>query len=108
VWLAACSVLGLLCLWCGSDADRGPAVAPNRVASSKAATEYRTRNIEDLRKGDMVVAWDPVTDQMGRHEIVNSFRRTTDHLRVLEFLAADGVRGRKLADRINRLTVQII
>jgi hypothetical protein len=90
VWLAACLLLGAFCFggaaWFSSVPDR-PA-ARSAVPASTRVT-YVTKNIEDVRKGETVVAWDPVTGQLGRHEVANTFERTSDHLRVLEFAAED-------------------
>ncbi len=90
-WLAACLMLGAFCFggaaWFSSVPDR-PARAA--VPTSSRVT-YVTKNIEEVRKGETVVAWDPVTGELGRHEVTNTFERTADHLRVLEFAAeSDG------------------
>jgi hypothetical protein len=42
-----------------------------------------------VRQGETVVAWDPVTGELGRHEVTNTFERTADHVRVLEFAAEE-------------------
>ena len=91
VWLAACLMLGAFCFggaaWFSSVPDR-----PARAAvPATTRVTYVTKNIEDVRKGETVVAWDPVTGELGRHEVTNTFERTADHLRVLEFAAeSDG------------------
>jgi hypothetical protein len=89
VWLAACLMLGTFCFggaaWFSSVPDR-----PTRSAvPTSSRVTYVTKNIEDVRKGETVVAWDPVTGELGRHEVTNTFERTSDHLRVLEFAAED-------------------
>ncbi len=92
VWLAACLLLGAFCFggaaWFSSVPDRPAARA---AVPASAPVTYVTKNIEDVRKGETVVAWDPVTGELGRHEVTNTFERTSDHLRVLEFAAeSDG------------------
>ena len=90
VWLAACLMLGAFCFggaaWFSSAPDRPAARA---AVPASAPVTYVTKNIEDVRKGETVVAWDPVTGELGRHEVTNTFERTADHLRVLEFAAED-------------------
>jgi hypothetical protein len=90
VWLAACTLLGVLFLGWGAalDGTARPNVASTDATTSQVA--YRTRDIEDLRKGDMVVAWDRATGRLGRHEVANTFVRTATQLRILEFAAPDG------------------
>ncbi len=89
-WLAACLMLGTFCFggaaWFSSVPDR-----PTRANTTSTRVTYVTKNIEDVRKGETVVAWDPVTGELGRDEVTNTFERTADHLRVLEFAAeSDG------------------
>jgi hypothetical protein len=90
VWLAACLMLGAFCFgwsaWSSSVSNlpKAHAAAHSATPASSPVT-YVTKNIEDVRKGETVVAWDPVTGELGRHEVTNTFERTSDHLRVLEF-----------------------
>lgn len=65
VWLAACLMLGTMCFgwsaWCSSAPDRPTA----RANTASTRVTYVTTNIEDVRKGETVVAWDPVTGELG-------------------------------------------
>jgi hypothetical protein len=87
-------MLGAFCFgwsaWSSSVSNLPKAYAAAHSATpASSPVTYVTKNIEDVRKGETVVAWDPVTGELGRHEVTNTFARTSDHLRVLEFAAED-------------------
>ena len=60
------------------------------MAAATSQPEYVTSNIEDLRVGDTVLAFNPGTGQTEPRRIVDAFDRTTYRLRVLEIHDLDG------------------
>jgi hypothetical protein len=62
---------------------------PARVAGPSAAS-YATTRIEDLQPGDTVLAVDPATGEVGPRQVLQVFRRTTYHLRILTFRDPQG------------------
>jgi hypothetical protein len=69
-WLGVAAVLGLL-------AFRSPA-------------PLKTKNIEDIQVGDMVLAEDPETGIVEPHRVLQLYRNTKDHLRIVNLTSADG------------------
>ncbi len=63
---------------------------PTTMAAATSQPEYVTSNIEDLRVGDTVLAFNPDTSQAEPRRIVDAFDRTTYRLRVLEIHSRDG------------------
>lgn len=66
--------------------------AESREAASatKPATRYVTKNIEDIREGDYVLARDEHGSALGYRKVVEVYRRTSYHLRHLTFESEDG------------------
>ncbi len=60
------------------------------MAAATSQPEYVTSNIENLRVGDTVLAFNPDTGQAEPRRIVDAFDRTTYRLRVLEIHDLDG------------------
>jgi hypothetical protein len=56
---------------------------------SVAVPRYVTKNIEDIQKGDTVLAFNPQTGNVERRRVVEAYKRVSDHLRILTFAAAD-------------------
>ncbi|MCX7419868.1 MAG: polymorphic toxin-type HINT domain-containing protein [Planctomycetia bacterium] len=69
-----------------------PASTEHRDTNSatKPATRYITKNIEDIREGDFVLARDEYGSALGYRKVVEVYRRTTYHLRHLTFESEDG------------------
>ncbi len=67
---------------------------PTVLASTEPQPRYITESIERLRIGDMVLAMDPATGEIGHHRVVDHFQRTAYELRVLEFIGSDAKRQR--------------
>jgi len=56
----------------------------------KVPPEFVTKNIEDIEVGDFVLARDEFGNEIGLRRVVEVYRRTSDHLRILRFEANDG------------------
>ncbi len=100
-WVAACLLLCGLFFWKSlpQDVNRPtsqPAAdsVPTVLASAEPQPRYVTESIERLRIGDMVLAMDPATGEIGHHRVVDHFQRTAYELRVLEFIGSDAKRHR--------------
>jgi hypothetical protein len=66
-------------------------LALNPLASRTGTEATRlTKSIEDIVAGDMVMARDPETGEYGPKRVLETFRRTSDHLRLLTIRSADG------------------
>jgi hypothetical protein len=52
---------------------------------------YETRAIQDIREGDIVLARDEFGTDLAPKRVVETYERTSDHLRILEFRSLDGV-----------------
>lgn len=88
----------LLCLvggggWLASLA--GTRLAPTPATAAVATTaetqpRYVTKDIEDVRPGDLVLARDQHGRSIGYRPVDETYRRTSDHLRHLTFRASDG------------------
>ncbi len=89
-WL---SFLWVICLfglggWCFLPSSSPPAAST--AAVSPAAHEYITKPIGEIRQGDIVLARDEFGNDIGLKRVVEVYRRTSDHLRILTFAASDG------------------
>jgi hypothetical protein len=88
---AVLGIFGLAMLWQGL----APSVASHRTSASIAATQqagpkYETKKFKDIRKGDMVLARDEYGNEIGLRRVVELYRSTSDHLRILEFESDGG------------------
>ncbi|TVS20748.1 MAG: hypothetical protein EA424_02395 [Planctomycetaceae bacterium] len=99
--MAACLLLCGLFFWKSlpQDVNRPTAHSaadsvPTVLASADPQPRYITESIERLRIGDMVLAMDPATGEIGQHRVVDHFQRTAYELRVLEFIGSDAKRQR--------------
>ncbi len=54
-----------------------------------ATPRYVTKNIEDIKPGEVVLAVDPKTGDRCLRPVVDAFSRTSDHIRVLTFSTPD-------------------
>ena len=86
-WLVACLLLAVGFAWPGSR-DSAPTVVASPVgvrtpASENASAGYVSRKIEDLQAGDWVMARDPETGRQARKQVVRTFRKLSDHLRLV-------------------------
>jgi hypothetical protein len=70
----------------------GTQVAVARGRDESGAVVYTTRNIEDLKVGDLVLARDEFGEAIQLRRVTETVKRTTDRLRVLTFESASGVR----------------
>jgi RHS repeat-associated protein len=57
---------------------------------SKSEIWSSTKNIEDVKPGDQVVAWDEDTGEVVTRRVVRVFHNTSDHLRILQIRNANG------------------
>jgi hypothetical protein len=60
------------------------------VPPAPGEQDYRTRAIEELAAGDLVLAKDPETGGLGWQTVVRPIRKTSDHLRLLRVRSAGG------------------
>ncbi len=56
----------------------------------ESVPRFLTKNIEDVEEGDYVLARDEFGNEIGMRRVVEVYRRTSDHLRILTFQAKDG------------------
>ncbi|MCP4676278.1 MAG: hypothetical protein GY854_12360 [Deltaproteobacteria bacterium] len=84
LWLAfwCCLGGGLLSYGVLADRDR-TGTAP--VVAAQSEVEYVTKSIQDLQPGDIVVARDEHGNQVARKEVLETYERVSDHLRLLVF-----------------------
>lgn len=89
VMAATCLVAALFtfCL-AGKNADSSVPAATTSPRDDNFV--YSTKLIEDITVGDLVMARDPETGEVTQKRVVDAFRRTSDHLRILEIKSADG------------------
>jgi hypothetical protein len=87
LWLATCLLLAGLV---GVGGYVGTNRHPTSVAKASSSPRWQTKNIEDLKVGDLVLAWDETTGKQELKPIDRTFRRVADHLRHLTIRAADG------------------
>ena len=67
----------------------GPVRGVSLETSQPLSIGTHTRNIEDIRIGDPVIAADPETGEMAVRRVTEVFRHTSDHLRILTIRAGD-------------------
>lgn len=65
-----------------------PAIAAS-VPALDPASRYVTKEIRDIRPGDLVLTRDENGTEIGRKRVAQVFRRTSDHLRILTFRSPD-------------------
>lgn len=65
IWLLACASLGGYFIWTGLPSNHGDGKSSAVKPTVAVATQpkYRTKNIEDIKAGDRVAAYDPATGQ---------------------------------------------
>ncbi len=106
LWLGLSLVVAFFCLfqalprWSSTDglpsAGNRHAVAPSSLDTNIAsdyrvgANTYNFFNIEDIRPGQLVLASNPATGQLEPRRVLQTFRRTTHHLRHLTFQSPTG------------------
>jgi len=89
VMAATCLVAALLTLcWAEKNSDSSFAFATTSPTEDNFV--YSTKLIEDIAVGDLVMARDPKTGEVAQKRVVHAFRRTSDHLRILEIESTDG------------------
>jgi len=76
----------------GTSHTNGPVHSP--TGAHGADVRFTTKKIEDLEAGDLVVARDPKTGEVRHKRVLRAFRRTSDHLRILEIDSASGEKQR--------------
>jgi hypothetical protein len=87
-WLFGFLLLAGFCFWKGA---AGPSTETAPAAITQAPeTSYETKAIQDIQEGDIVLARDEDGNALGYKEVVEVYRRTSDHLRILQFVAEDG------------------
>ncbi len=85
LWVVCCFALGG-CLFLPSSSPP----AASTAAVSPAAPEYITKPICEIRKGDVVLSRDEFGNDIGLKRVVEVYRSTADHLRILTFQSPDG------------------
>ncbi len=83
MWLTLCLILGGGCLLPGLFTTEKP-------LPKESVPQFITKNIEDVEEGDYVLARDEFGNEIGMRRVVEVYRRTSDHLRILTFQAKDG------------------
>ncbi len=93
LWLAAfLSLAG----WFGYRAlpDQPTAAASTTARATPSAASgkprYVTKNIEDVKAGEKVLAMDPASGELAYKRVVADFSLVADHLRILKIVADDG------------------
>ncbi len=85
IWMILCLLVGGGCLL--------PSFFSNgneKLFQEEEVPRFITKNIEDVEEGDYVLARDEFGNDIGLRRVVEVYRRTSDHLRILTFQADDG------------------
>jgi hypothetical protein len=90
VWLTMFVLLGGLCFWNGFSGHEPKNASAPATADTTPRPQYITKDIADIREGDIVLARDEFGNDLGLKRVVEVYGRTSDHLRILTFRAADG------------------
>jgi hypothetical protein len=61
------------------------------IGQPQTVTRYETKNIEEIRKDDQVLAYDVRTGQVTKRKVTQVFKRQADHLRYLAMTDDSGV-----------------
>jgi hypothetical protein len=61
------------------------------VYQAQTITEYETKNIEDIRENDEVLAYDVRTGEVTKRKVTQVFKRQADHIRYLTIRGENGV-----------------
>jgi hypothetical protein len=72
----------------------GKSSRPEQSATPLAAARPQTKAIESIVVGDVVLAKDPATGEVGPRTVTQVFRRQSDHLRLLDIRGSDGTEQR--------------
>jgi hypothetical protein len=64
--------------------------AANLITLGGETYRARMKNIEDVRRDDLVLAKNPETGELAAKRVERNFERVTDHLRILRIRNADG------------------
>jgi hypothetical protein len=61
------------------------------MSQPQTVTRYETKNIEDIRKDDQVLAYDVRTGQVTKRKVTQVFKRQADHIRYLTIRGENGI-----------------
>ncbi len=61
-----------------------------QIFQEEDVPRFITKNIEDVEEADYVLARDEFGSEIGLRRVIEVYRRTSDHLRILTFQANDG------------------
>jgi hypothetical protein len=90
----AVSLMLLILGLCGifSPAKQGITSAFRSMMSQpQTVTRYETKNIEDIRKDDQVLAYDVRTGEVTKRKVTQVFKRQADHIRYLTIRGENGI-----------------
>ena len=90
LWFAVFGVLAGACFW-QAVSGSPPPKSPSQIAAmaSTPSVTYRTKRIDEIRVGDIVMARDEFGNELGLKRVVEVYRRVSDHLRILKFESED-------------------
>jgi len=95
VWLTSWCLLGGYLVW--TSLESGDSAANSDTdqyqASATAPTGSAIRQsmpIEQISTGDIVLAWDETSGRSAPKRVIDTYKRTTDYLRILEIHTTDG------------------
>jgi len=92
---ATCLIAGLSIIYLTETDSKAVSVPPPTVRETNDSPEtYTSKLIENIESGDLVVARDPNTGEVTHKRVLQAFRRTSDHLRILEIESATGEKQR--------------
>jgi len=105
LWLGLFGILAGACFWQGlaDDSARKPSSSIIAATESPESPQYRTKRIDEIRVGDIVMARDEFGNDLGLKRVVEVYRRMSDHLRILEFESRE--KGDKESAGLNRLGI---
>jgi len=105
-WLVCWSLLGANLIWGAVTRDARLATLAfpqwrdslnaDLPISEARSSHGRTKNIEEIVIGDIVLAADEETGELAPKRVVEVFRRTTDHLRIIRLRGANGLTKQEL------------
>ena len=97
VWFWTFLLLTTCCLFKAMPSAWLPGNAPmSATAQAARVTDqaYSLKGIAEFQQGDTVLAFNYEAGQLEERRVLRTFENTTDHLRILEFVSADGKRQR--------------
>jgi hypothetical protein len=89
-WIIGSVLLTSFCVFKGLEASAPKPATTRQITVTEEVR--RTKRMDEVQENDFVLARDEHGTEIGPRRVVQVFRRTSDHLRLLTFEARDGTR----------------